>query len=200
MDKLVKEYVTGFFDTTLSMFGDRPEALRWNKNGQTLHYESIASVLPETPASVLDYGCGKGDFYAFLKDREFKGHYAGFDINEKLIAFAKDKYPGVDFRVFDVEDEDLEESFDYVLLCGVFNLKVEGVDNTIKNVLKKLFFRTNKVLAYTGLSAYSSHKSYELNYTSPELLLSFALKELSPSVVVSHGRDVPQALSLFVYK
>ncbi len=83
---------------------------------------------------ILDFGCGKGDFYEFLKNKEMEVNYT---VNDKLITVASNKYPECKFDVFDIDKEDLSEDFDYIFLCGVFNLKVEGLEQTIKDIIFK---------------------------------------------------------------
>ncbi len=181
------------------LHGDRPEALRWSAPGQALHYQAMLDIGDISGARILDFGCGKGDFYQFLKDRGITAEYSGFDINEKLISLARLKYPGGNFRVFDAGKEILEEEFDYVFLCGVFNLKVQGLDETIKSALRKLFARCRVGLAFNALSAHNPKKDFELNYTSPEEMFTFAIEELSPFVSLRHDR-ISYDYTMFVYR
>ena len=200
MDELSKEYVISFYNNAFQMHGDRPESLRWTTNGQFLHYESLLDIGSGIEGKkVLDYGCGKGDFFQFMKDRDIKVHYTGFDINEKLVSLAKKKFPECRFKVFDMESDELDEDFDYVFLCGVFNLRVEGLDETIKNTLTKLFKRCRIALAFNALSAYNPKKDFELHYVYPEEMFEFAVKNLSPFVILKHDR-IPYDFIMFVYK
>ncbi|MFN3480445.1 MAG: class I SAM-dependent methyltransferase, partial [Thermodesulfovibrionales bacterium] len=171
MDNLSMEYIISFFNNSLSFFGDRPEAVRWTAEGQMTHYEAMLDIGDIRGYSILDFGCGKGDFYGFLRDRNIEVNYTGFDINEKLINLAKKKFPGVDFRVFDIEGEDLKEDFDFIFLCGVFNLKVSGLEDFIRLTLTRLFRHCRKALAFNALSTYNPKKDFELFYLSPEDIL-----------------------------
>jgi SAM-dependent methyltransferase len=199
MDSISKEYVISYFDNTLAIHGDRPEALRWNSPGQMLHYECLLDVAPEISGKILDYGCGKGDLYGFLASRNLQIDYTGFDINTGLIEMAKGKYPGGSFRVFDVDEEELPEDFDYIFMVGVFNLKVDGLDTTIKNVLARLFKRCRKALVFNALSEHSTVKSHELNYVYPEELFRFAVHELSPYVTLRQDK-ILHDFFLFIYR
>jgi SAM-dependent methyltransferase len=199
MDELSKEYVISFFDKNLMLHGDRPEALRWSPAGQMLHYRAMLDIGNFRGAKILDFGCGKGDFYKFLKDRGINVEYSGFDINERLISLAKRKFPGLDFRVFDIDKDPLDEDFDYIFICGVFNLQVEGLDETIKNILIKLFKRCRIALAFNAISAHTPKKDFEIHYTSPEEMFVFALKNLSPYVSLRHDR-LKYDFTMFVYK
>ncbi len=199
MDDLSREFVISFFDRQLSQHGDRPEALRWSEAGQRLRYESLLDIGDIDGSKILDYGCGKGDFCQFLRNKDIQVEYSGFDINEKLIALAKKKFPGVDFRIFDAEINVLCEDFDYIFLCGVFNLNVQCLDETVKNVLIKLFKHCRHALAFNALSAHNPKKDFELHYTSPEDIFDFAVKNLSPLVSLKHDR-IAYDFTLFIYR
>lgn len=200
MDEFAEEYLISFYNKALQMFGDRPESLRWTAEGQLLHYESLLDISDNMNGrEILDFGCGKGDFYLFLKDRNIQVHYTGFDINENLISLAKKKFPECRFEVFDIEKDAINEDFDYIFLCGVFNLKVEGIDELIRFTLKKLFSRCRIGLAFNALSARTPKKDFELHYVYPEEIFHFAIKELSPFVAMRHDR-IPFDFTMFVYK
>jgi SAM-dependent methyltransferase len=200
MDELSKEYVISFYNNTLQLHGDRPEAVRWTSSGQAEHYRCLLEISKRIDGKkILDYGCGKGDFYQFLKENNLSVHYTGFDINEGLISLAKRKFPECVFKVFDIECDPLDENFDYIFLCGVYNLKVQGLRETIENTLKKLFNHCRIAMAFNGLSMHSPKKDFELNYISPENLFGFAVKNLSPYVTLRHD-TIPYDFTIFVYK
>jgi len=199
MDELSKEYVVSFFDTKLMLHGDRPEAVGLSSKGQILRHQSMLDVGDINNSKILDFGCGKGDFYNFLKYNNVNVKYSGFDINENLIGLAKKKYPGIDFRVFDIDRDILDEDFDYIFLCGVFNLQIEGIDEVIKRTLTKLFVHCRTALAFNALSSDEPEKDFELHYTDPEDLSEFAVKNLSPYVSLIQNR-IPHDFTMFVYR
>ncbi|MBI5211741.1 MAG: class I SAM-dependent methyltransferase [Nitrospirae bacterium] len=199
MDELSKEYVISFFDNNLMLHGDRPEAVRWSPAGQVSRYLAMLDIGDINGSKILDFGCGKGDFYRFLKDRDIHVEYHGYDINENLIALAKKKFTGVDFNVFDIDKDNFAEDFDYIFLCGVFNLQVQGIDEDIKSTLIKLFQRCRIALAFNAISHYNPQKSFELHYTSPEDIFSFTIENLSPYVSLRHDR-IHYDFTMFAYK
>ena len=104
MDELSKEYVISTYNKSLLMYGDRPEGVNWTEKGQRLRFETLLSFNDSIDGSkILDYGCGKGDFYQFLKERGISVSYTGFDINENLIALANQKFPECSFKIFDID-------------------------------------------------------------------------------------------------
>ena len=199
MDDLSKEYVISVFDKNLQLHGDRPEAVGWSARGGPLHYQSLLDIGRIDHAKILDFGCGKGDFFQFLSEQGIAVDYTGYDINEKLISLAQKKY-GVDrFRVFDLDEDALAEEFDYIFLCGVFNLRIEGLDLLIKKTLTRLFQHCRRGLAFNALSALNPRKDFELHYSSPDELFSFAVKTLSPYVSLRQDK-ILYDFTLFIYK
>lgn len=200
MDDLSKEYLISFYSRTLEMYGDRPEALRWTAHGQIRHYESLLDIAESIhDKKILDFGCGKGDFFSFLKERSISVNYTGLDINDNLIALAKQKHPECRFGVLDIEKDTLDEEFDYIFLCGVFNLNFQGIDEAIRTTLKELFPLCKKALAFNALSDHTPRKDFALHYVSPEELFHFAVKHLSPFVALRHDRMLYD-FTLFVYR
>lgn len=199
MDELSKEYIISFFDKNLQLHGDRPEAVRWTKEGQYLHYKYLLDIGYINRKKILDFGCGKGDFYQFLINMGIEVTYSGYDINEKLISLAQKKFPEADFRVFDIDTETIKEDFDYIFLCGVFNLRVQGLENSIKDILKKLFVHCRIAIAFNALSSHNPKKDFELNYVSPEDIFQFSVKNLSPYVSLRHDRMLYD-FTMFIYR
>lgn len=199
MDPYSREHLLTFYNFHLKQFGDRPEALRWTPQGQLKRYHSLAEIAPNlNNASILDYGCGTGDFYRFLKRRGSHVEYTGVDINENFIELAKKKYPECTFEVMDASEDRFEGFFDYIVICGVFNLNVPGVEDDMKEALVTLFKHCNKGLALNCLSSHTPIKDPELHYTSPEDMVRFTLENLSPYFALRHDR-VQDDFTLYVY-
>jgi 2-polyprenyl-3-methyl-5-hydroxy-6-metoxy-1,4-benzoquinol methylase len=86
--------------------------------------------------SVLDFGCGSGEILAAMPATCRR---VGLDISADGIALAKRDYPGVDFRVLDLEKEAINVRFDTGIALDVF----EHLSNPEK-VLKKITDLANK--------------------------------------------------------
>jgi len=94
MDPLGKKELLDFYDRHLKDFGDRPEAVRWTPEGQRRRFGTLLEIAGNISGeNILDFGCGKGDFYGFLKENGITTTYCGIDINKNLISLAKNKFP-----------------------------------------------------------------------------------------------------------
>lgn len=200
MDELSKEYVVSYYSRSLCFHGDTPAAVKWTGQGQRLRFESLLNLKEGiSGCKILDYGCGKGDFYQFLKEQGIDVYYVGFDINDDMVALARRKFPQCRFEVFDIEKDTLDEDFDYIFLCGVFNLKVEGIYETVKNVLSRLFKHCRHTLIFNALSSHDPRKDFELFYISPEDIHDFAAANISPHVALRQNKGLYD-FNLFIYK
>ena len=201
MDPYTKDQLLSFYNFHLKKFGDRPEALRWTPQGQLRRYQMLSDIAPEKElhnSTVLDYGCGTGDFYKFLKRRGISVHYTGVDINENFINLARTKFPDCTFKVMNADDDRFEGFYDYIFICGVFNLQVPGVEEDMKNALATLFKHCNKGMALSALSSHTPIRDPELHFTAPEEMLKFAIENLSPAVALRHDR-IQHDFMLYVY-
>ena len=98
-----------------------PERDDWMARSSYFHMEDrrfMHFLIPDG-MEVLELGCGTGQLLHAL--RPSRG--VGIDFSEKMIEIARSKYPGIEFRVGDIEDErtfeELGGPFDYVVLSDV---------------------------------------------------------------------------------
>lgn len=198
MDPLGKKELLNFYNRHLKDFSDLPQAVRWTPEGQKKRYDKIFSIAGDLSGKhILDFGCGKGDFLGFLKEKSIAINYCGIDINENLITLAKKKFPDAEFIAIDIEEEEFYRKFDIIFACGVFNLRIAGIETTIKNILRKLFNLCKEAMHINFLTYYVPRRNVEMFYVKPEEILSFAITELSRIVQLRHSKD---DIYLSIYK
>ncbi len=187
MDPLGKKELIEFYNRHLKDFGDRPQAVRWTPEGQRRRYETLLAIAGDISGkTVLDFGCGKGDFCGFLKENGVSADYSGIDVNDALISTAKNKYPEDEFIALDIDETAFNRTFDIAFVCGVFNLRIAGIEDSMKTLLKKLFPLCRKALHANLLTYYVPRRNVELFYVKPEEILEFVIREISKSVTLRH--------------
>lgn len=151
-----------------------------------LRFDVLAAVGIESGASVLDLGCGFGDFYDYLERRGLECRYTGYDINPTLIEVARGKHPGARFEVRDVQSEEFPE-FDFIVSSSAFNLRLTSQDNYafIGDILKVCYEHSRRGAAIDLLSAYVDFESPEAFHYSPERVFSIA-KKITKRVQLRH--------------
>lgn len=190
MDPLGKKELIDFYSSHLKKFGDTPQSVRWTPDGQLRKYKTLLGIASDfSGKTILDFGCGKGDFYGYVKEKGLSVHYCGIDINKHLIKLARRKYPEAEFIATDIDETELNRYFDMIFVCGVFNLRVAGIEESMKSILKKLFRLCKEALHVNLLTYYVPKRTVELFYVKPEEILNFAIAELSRSVTLMHTKE-----------
>lgn len=134
--------------------------------------------------SVLDVGCGFGDFFGFLKKRGYRFNYKGYDISPRVVEAARKKHPQAIFEVKNILTDLKPERFDYVFCSGVFNIRFHPEEEhmeIVKAMLLKMFEISRVGIGANFLSAGAVYyiKEEELNsgryfYFKPEYLVEYS--------------------------
>ncbi len=200
MDRMGKEEVVRFYRWHLRDFGDTPMGVRWTEEGQKLRYEKILQCMGDPSGKrLLDFGCGKGDFYGFLKGRGYRFDYTGIDITPELVELGRRKFPTARFEVLDIEEEGLREDFDIVVVIGTFNLRVAGIKDTFRTALKILYSHAREAVHLNCLSSVRKTRDPELFMLAPDELVAFVSGEITGRFRLLHG-EVEGEMFLSLYK
>ena len=137
--------------------------------------------------SVLDIGCGLGDFYAYLQERDIDVRYTGYDITPEFVELAAQRHPSARFQIRDVQAEGIPEKFDYVVSSQTFNNRLKNEDNmaVMKDVLRLAYSASTKGVAFDMLTDHVDFKEDRLFYYSPEEIFRYA-KTLTKRVSLRH--------------
>jgi 2-polyprenyl-3-methyl-5-hydroxy-6-metoxy-1,4-benzoquinol methylase len=104
------------------------------------HYEEIVRFYQKygTGKSILDIGCGHGVLYGYLDSLIGNLRYAGVDIAQQAIQWAKKLYPSTDFSVCDFQYESLNQKADVIIFNETlyyFNKPLQTLEKCIKENL-----------------------------------------------------------------
>lgn len=189
MNKKDKARIIDRYNERIERFGNNINALAsGTEERRNLRFGILTDVGVKSGDSVLDLGCGYGDYYLFLKNRFESFKYLGIDINPKLIEFATNRFSAADFKVLDIQTEE-PGRFDYVVSTSSFNLKLSESSNYdfVEDILKKSFDVGRKGVAVDFLSSYVDFKGNpdEAFYYEPEKLFRIA-KSITKRVMLRH--------------
>ena len=128
MDPADKERVNQYYNDGLKKYGYDINALAsGTEERRRIRFQVLCEVGLTPGCSVLDLGCGFGDFYGYLRGRGISVQYVGYDINPNLIAVAKQIYPDAEFYVKDIQIDSFDQ-FDYIVSTSAFNHPLTGQD------------------------------------------------------------------------
>ena len=124
----------------------------------------------------------------------------GIDISPDMVKITKEKKPNLDIRKLDLLEESIEEEFDIVLACGIFNLKLTKSDNYeyIHKMLERMFKIAKIGISVDFLSILADYQAEEAFHPEFADILSIASK-ISKRFSMFHNYS-PYEFSLILYK
>lgn len=196
-----------FYADLLEKYGNSAQAVQHkDRVSQERRMEILVEVGELRSAKILDFGCGTGHLLNFMqKENDFVGEYVGYDISPEMIATAQQVFSLGRFEQRDVLAEGIPEKFDYVLVNGTFNNRLEENWGLMTSLLKALFPHTRIALAFNVLSTYVDFLNPGNFYVSPSQIFKFCKEELSPCVTLRHDYQtkpgiVPFEFTVYVYQ
>jgi SAM-dependent methyltransferase len=121
------------------------EATKWFEPGdRDRRHEAILEVLDIWRVrSLLEVGSGAGDFYARMRLRLPRiTAFTGVDLSAKMVALARHRHPGADFRQADILAWPRRRVADAAVAIGVFALLVDDPDahwSLMRRLIRQMF-------------------------------------------------------------
>lgn len=135
-------YFNGYKDSD-----DKSKMLMWMAEGSQEQNFEIVSRYIKSNDSLLDYGCGTGDFITYLNSRDIiLSDYLGVDINENFINTAINTHNNYKFKLISDVD-DVDGNWDIVASIGVFTWYIER--NEFIRTINRLYDLANKEVLIT---------------------------------------------------
>ena len=180
-------HTISYFTRLLKEHGSGHKVLNWgSKQSQELRFKILADIGISKCSSVLDVGCGLGDFYLWQKDRGLDLNYYGIDITPEIIESAKKRFPEAAFKVSDCQQISREsDPFDFVIASGIFYLRKADPISYLEETIARLYSLCLKGLAFNSLSAWSIDPAIDEFYADPLKTLAFC-QTITPYVVMRH--------------
>jgi len=196
LKKTINDKIISHYSKLFQKYGNSPKSLGWLNGRQKTRFKVMTEVGITDNCSVLDVGCGFGDFYSYLKTQKNNFYYQGIDINPTFINLAKTRYPNTLFQVLDIKNEKINKKFDWVIATGITNYAVSYFH--IKSMLKEMFKIAKKGVVMDFISNYVDYRKKDIFYTSPEVMFQFA-KTLTKRICLRHDY-MPYEFSIYLYK
>lgn len=154
---------------------------------QAIRHWVHASALRGGPPSILEIGCGLGDFYKYLVAQTRDCSYHGYDIVPEYITQCRRVYPQATFAVRNIFLEGIDGTFDTVVMSQVLNNRYQKSDNLLvmQRALELAFEHTRVSVSVDMLSTYVDFRNPDLFYYSPEEIFRMA-KTIAPRVLIRH--------------
>lgn len=192
--------VSNHFENLFAKHGDAYRALGWGSNkSQITRFQVLLEIGITSGSSVLDIGCGLGNLYEWLQDKNISVDYHGIDITRSLIEKSKAKFPNAQFDCVSFLDFEASISgYDYVVASGIFYLQSQDPYTFMHDHVAKMFSIANKGVVFNTLSRWSDDIDDKEFFAEPLIVLDFC-KNLTKSLIFRHDYHSGD-FSIFLYK
>ena len=186
---LILAAVSAHYEAVLAAHGATAKGVDWkDENGQRLrHHQFLRLVANDRDASVLDLGCGYGDFLPFLRANGHRGRYIGLDVAPAMVEAARKLHGEGPDRVFHQATVP-PELVDYAIGSGILNV-IRGADPTtweryVEATIETLAKTARRGFGFNMLSLNSDpeRRRADLYYADPPTALA--------AMIARYGRNV----------
>ena len=199
-DIAINNFYNEFIGQVSTVAEDNPNKYAWicgwsDKSNQYKRFEILANIGIKKSESVIDIGCGCGEFVNYCKGKRLKIAYTGIDINPFYLQIAKARYPNSNFINSNGWDLNTME-YDWAVASGVFTLEANityilwYVGFIMERIVRKGFaFNLLNNNAPEGLINYDSNGVVE------------ALQERFPEYIIEVVEDyLPDDFTVYIKK
>lgn len=196
------------YQARLSEHGPSSQAVQYSDRTSHLARFAVLAEVDLKMTSVLDVGCGLGDFCHYMRSRGSTVRYHGVDIVPEFItlaneAFSKDELASA--SNLDAETEALPQGYDYAILSGVFNNAMEDNWAFMTRTLRQMWEAAGKGIAFNAMSSYVDYRDDGLYYIDPIEVFKFCKFELGGHPILRHDYVVreggfPFEFAMYVYR
>jgi SAM-dependent methyltransferase len=183
--------VADYYSAKLAAHGATARGVDWNsKESQALRHAQFLRLLGnDRGSSIVDLGCGYGDFFRFLRAQGFSGRFAGYDVSAAMIAAARNLHgegPDRSWRVGSIP----AESLDYAIASGILNVKGDAsLDDWtahVHSVIDVLAKAGRRGFAFNALttSGDPSLRRPDLYYADPAEMIDRCIRRFGRSVAL----------------
>jgi SAM-dependent methyltransferase len=183
--------VAAYYASKLQAHGSTPQGVDWNgmDSHETRHRQFLRLLDGAVDASIIDLGCGFGDFLRFLRAEGYRGHFSGYDIAPEMIEKARELYGETDDRQWRIGAEP-DDAADFAIASGIFNVKGDVPDAVwtryVRQTIDVLAGAGRRGFAFNVLSLSSDpeRRRPNLYYADPADMLAYCLSRYGRSVAL----------------
>jgi SAM-dependent methyltransferase len=169
-----------------------------SRRTQRMRFEAFVLTHNLDGASILDVGCGVGDFYGHLRDRKIRCTYKGVDLSPEMAARARVVYPEASFEAADLLTWPDAPQFDYVVAIAIHNVRVDGGKELLEKLTRKQFALARRAAHLSLLTDRYTGFAPHIQPWPAEEILRLALS-ITPWVTLRHDY-LPHDFSITLYR
>ena len=153
--------IRAHYEDRISRRRENFDVLDWGSAASQLaRFDVFISNVDLPGKTLLDIGCGLGDLWARIKERNIPVSYTGVDILEKMVRAASSRHDDAEFICVDLfadqgdqsqAERFGENSFDVVFCSGAFNLDLGNNRRFLPIAVARMFQLAGQCVAFNLL-------------------------------------------------
>jgi 2-polyprenyl-3-methyl-5-hydroxy-6-metoxy-1,4-benzoquinol methylase len=140
-----------FYEKSIRRYGISAQGVHWNSDfTQYKRFQILTDFIKKDikNSSIIDAGCGFGEYYNYLFDNKLKPKsYLGIDCEEQMINLASKRFLNTSFKKQNILKEELDFA-DYYICSGAMNILEE---NEVFIFIDKCFNYSKKAFVFNFL-------------------------------------------------
>lgn len=158
-----------FYLCALEKYAREVQALHWtSKQSQEVRFDMLLELLPNTIDSLVDAGCGFGDFYTYMQNKAISlSNYTGIDTLEAMCEEARIRTHSTIIQANIITDT-LPQA-EYYVCSGAMNILTAFESQLF---IRKCFDASQKGFVFNVL--HGNKKSETYNYMTKDTLYEIA--------------------------
>jgi len=175
------------------------QSLGWGSRwSQTRRFEILTEIGIKNSDSVLDVGCGFGDYKTFFNLNDMNVEYCGVDINKTFLVIAEGNHKGVKF--INGSMVDVSNSYDWIIASGIFALDYDNWNIETMKTLNEMVRKAKKGVAVNFLSSLTKRKGVDINkFVDPVFVVNEFIVKISSSFSLRHDY-FDNDFTIYMYK
>ena len=176
---------------------------------QRIRHQVLSEIGSIDGATLLDVGCGIGQFYAFCRESDWQIRYTGIDLVPEFVAHCHQEFGSDDPPPAFLEADLFADScaairrmapHDFVVASQVFNNRYAFADNweLFQEAVRAMFERCARAVAVDCLTTRVDFQEPQLYYYDPARVLEFGLS-LTRRAVLRHDYPLYEQ-TLYLYR
>jgi SAM-dependent methyltransferase len=183
--------VATYYASKLAAHGPTPQGVDWNgtDSHERRHRQFLRLLDGAANASIIDLGCGFGDFLRFLRAAGYRGRFTGYDIAPGMIEKARELHGESEDRQWRIGAEPADTA-DFAIASGIFNVKGDIPDEAwiayVHQTIELLAAAGRQGFAFNVLSTSSDpdRRRPNLYYADPSAMLTHCLSRYGRSIAL----------------
>jgi SAM-dependent methyltransferase len=183
--------VADYYETCLARHGPTPQGVDWNgSESHELRHRQFLRLIEDPAASVVDLGCGFGDFLRFLRAARHRGEFIGYDIAPAMIDEARRLHGEGADRRWIVGAVPEPACADYAVASGVLNVRGDVAPDAwaayVREVVETLSRTARRGFAFNVLTLSSDPERRRpyLYYADPVEMLDWCLSRFGRRIAL----------------